>query len=287
MWQAVNPNLYITPQLEPSGSYFLAANTLDTASTQLKPFAPTGDSPFFTSTSARNIGTFGYTYPEINDWSQTPAQLKANVSAAINRMYNPNLPHNQAGGDIEARADTSNKQTKEWSVAIKVNKFDLDGERFIIRVFLGSVPQDSKTWATSSACVGSFPVFPPPKPATGPLPVVLAYSEVSLVYGLYNQGHDPQDVGSVSGSLKTGLQWRVQKVSSSDIVPYDVDTDSVPVRWYHRPRRANPQLNSHRTRRNCHSQRRDHRSPKIRQEDSPSRGHQRQSWWLRWSSVIF
>lgn len=212
LWQAINPNSYVLPQIEQSGTFALTANSLDTLNTPLEPFAPTGDGPFFTSASARITSTFGYTYPEIQDWNQSPAQLKANVTAAINRLYNPNGARINRRGDIISRDLLPGQQTREWSVGLRVSKFDLGGERFIIRLFLSGVPEDPKDWAMASGCVGSFTVFPPPSVGSGPLPEITAFSEISLVGGLTKKGKNTQDSRAMIKYLKKDLQWRVQKV---------------------------------------------------------------------------
>lgn len=189
---------------------------MDTLSTPLQPFAPTGDGPYFTSATSRQTSTFGYTYPEIQDWNQSPAQLKASVTAAINRLYNPNVASvNPRTGEMGSRTHVANKQATEWSVGIKVSKFDLNGERFIIRLFLDNVPEDPKDWLLASSCVGSFPVFPPPHSGGAPYPEVIAYSEVSLVNGLAHLGRDATDVHGTRKYLRRALEWRVQKVGHS------------------------------------------------------------------------
>src|SRR5450756_1550021 len=76
LWQAVFPNQYLTPMSEGPGTFALAPGTLDTQYTPLEPFSSNGRGQFYTSASSWKTSTFGYTYPEIQDWNQTPAQLK-------------------------------------------------------------------------------------------------------------------------------------------------------------------------------------------------------------------
>ncbi|KAG4435031.1 hypothetical protein IFR05_009487 [Cadophora sp. M221] len=221
LYQAINPNSYLTPQIEQSGTYALMPNSLDTVSTPLAPFAPTGAGPYYTSTSARQTSTFGYTYPEIQDWLQSPAQLKASVTAAINRLYNSNTARvNPRTSEMESRKHVPNKQETEWSVGIKVSKFDLSGQRFIIRLFLDTVPEDPKDWLMASSCVGSFPVFPPPHSGGAPYPETIAYSEFSLVNELARLGRDATDIHGVRKFLRRALQWRVQKFDGT-VVPVE------------------------------------------------------------------
>ncbi|KAL2067332.1 hypothetical protein VTL71DRAFT_1757 [Oculimacula yallundae] len=221
LYQAINPGTYLTPQTEQYGTYTLTPNSLDTDSTPLQPFAPTGAGPYFTSASARQTSAFGYTYPEIQDWSQSPAQLKANVTAAINKLYNPSGARvRPRSGEMESGTYGPKDQATEWSVGIKVSKFDLDGERFIIRVFLDTVPEDPKDWMLAPSCIGSFPVFAPPHTGGAPYPEVIAYAEFSLVTGLAQLGRDPTDVRGVRNFLRKALQWRVQKFDGT-VVPVE------------------------------------------------------------------
>jgi tyrosinase len=126
-------------------------------------------------------------------------------------MYNSPNPGKRS---VTPRAITTDghEQIIEWSVAFSVPRYQLNGQRFFVRAFVGEVPQDPKTWATSASCAGSFVVLPPPQPPTGPVPDVQTHDEISLVQALSNVGHDGQDVNAVVEYLKTNFQWRVQLV---------------------------------------------------------------------------
>jgi tyrosinase len=200
----MNPDPYLTPLNEQSGTFTIPPNTIEDSSTPLEPFHA-GNGEWYTSDSCRSLSSFGYTYPEIDDWDQTPDQLQANVTAAVNTLYNP-------FGLFTKRALVPGQQTVDWSVDICVSKFDLQGDRFIIRLFLGDVPEDPEDWITSTKCVGSFRVSPPPHSGEGLFPEVLTYSEVSLSKGLSDKGIDGDDVESTIEYLKGNFTWIVQKV---------------------------------------------------------------------------
>jgi tyrosinase len=92
--------------------------------------------------------------------------------------------------------DTSS-QIREWSVSISVSKFDYNGKRFIIRLFLGTVPPNPRNWATNNGSVGSFDVLPPMGIAPAPRanwPNVTAHNEIPLMQGLAEKGYDGQYV---------------------------------------------------------------------------------------------
>jgi len=191
--------------VEATGTYSIPAGNMDTQYTSLEPFTSNGRGQYYTSASSWKTSTFGYTYPEISDWNQTSAQLTANVAATINRMYNPQTP--------TKRAASPSAQTKAWSVALNVSRYDLEGERFVVRVFLGQVPQNPEDWSISSALAGSFSVFPPPHQGNGPYPTIIAYSEIALTKGLTENGVDVTNVEAVEKWLETNLHWGVQKVN--------------------------------------------------------------------------
>ena len=210
LWDAINPNQSFTSLNDGFGTYTINPNTLETVSTPLKPFSSDDIGQWYTSTTSRSTSTFGYTYPEIDDWNQTPSQLQSNCTAAVNNMYNP-------GGTFGKRAMTKGRgllpgqQTIDWSVEISVNKLDLQGERFMIHMFLEDIPQDHQQWPGVS--FGTIPIFPPPFTGDGPYPEILMYSEVSLEKGLANAGCDAENIDSVKQYLTSHMKWAIQKVA--------------------------------------------------------------------------
>lgn len=197
------PNQFLTAMTEAFGTFAIPPGNNDTQWTSLEPFSSDDRGRFYTSASSWKTSTFGYTYPEIQDWNQTSAQLKSNVTAKFNRLYNPQ-------GHAK-RTSVQGAQTKEWSVALNVSKYDLQGERFIVRVFLGPIPENPEAWALSSGCMGSFPVFPPPHKGTELYPTMATYSEIDLTKGLENNGIDTANVEAVVNWLTSNMNWVVQK----------------------------------------------------------------------------
>ena len=177
----------------------------DTLSTPLTPFSTDTQGHFYTSTTAQSLGRFGYSYAEIQDWNQTPSQLQAKVTAKVNTLYGP------SAAKIKRRDIQPQVQTKAWSVTISVSKFDLDGQRFIIHIFLEDIPQNPLDWSMSETCVGSFPVLPPVHTARLQ-PQVLSHNEFSLDESLQARGYDGQDSNITARYLKRALQWKVQLV---------------------------------------------------------------------------
>lgn len=211
LYQAIHPNRWIS-DLADGGTYTIVTNSIDSQWTPLEPFFSDSQDDFYSSSSARHTTTFGYTYPEIDDWSQNSAQLAKNVTAQVNNLYNPGNQFTRRSL-TDKRALLPGQQTVEWSVALNVSKFDLNGECYIVRIFVGDVPASTEDWPTANA--GSFTVFAPPHNMTGPYPKVMAYSEVSLVQALEKNGVDCTEVEAVAKYLTSALAWKVQMVCLS------------------------------------------------------------------------
>ncbi|KAF2999136.1 hypothetical protein E8E14_005792 [Neopestalotiopsis sp. 37M] len=111
LWQAINYNT--TYQSKPaaigSGTWAQPPGTQMTAESPLAPFyqPPPGYSggsssrpqqaqaqtlfQFHTGKTTASLRTFGYTYPEINDWSLSPDRTRQLVIRQVNALYGPNL----------------------------------------------------------------------------------------------------------------------------------------------------------------------------------------------------
>jgi tyrosinase len=150
------------------------------------------------------MSAFGYSYPEISDWNQSPSELATNVTAQINALYGP------SSGNRGLRARHYSSSLKEWFVDISVDMYEL-GDQFIVWIFLGEVPADSGSWKYSTNLVGSLGVFPPPliKQNKGES---TSYGEVALLDALNRAGLPNQDDATLIEFLTKYLQWRVEKV---------------------------------------------------------------------------
>jgi hypothetical protein len=84
------PNSWITPSITGSGTWTIYPSTEINQDTPLTPFITNNGKTPWTSKSARYTEAFRYSHPEVKDWIGTPSKFAANVSAAVNRLYNPN-----------------------------------------------------------------------------------------------------------------------------------------------------------------------------------------------------
>ena len=211
LWQATHPNAYIPSQgvQDTYGTYTIAPGSTDYSSTGLTPFTSTAAGDFWNSESARNLSVWGYTYPEINDWNQTPDELAASVTKQVNALYG-----SSRGANVRKHArDIPSMTTQEWFVNIAVSKFDLNSS-FLVLVFLGDAPADSSTWMMAPNLAGSLFVSVPPYQRTGQAKLMI-YGEVALKEALQAANLPDSSEAGVIGYLTNNLQWRIQKTDGT------------------------------------------------------------------------
>ncbi|CAD6503403.1 BgTH12-03068 [Blumeria graminis f. sp. triticale] len=224
LWQVLHPESFVQPEEDVFGNFITLPHTIVDVNTSLRPFREERSGEWWTSNSARYIDTFSYTYPELQG-NRTSDQLKANVTAAINRLYQPTNSARKRFIRSSPGSTAAFLPTREWSLSVSVSKFDAGGANFRILVFLGQVPADPEEWELSEAFIGSISIFPPPYvPITAfdPFPEVITHSEVDLDEGLERYGMNVEDSSSVVEFLKEELQWRIQKTDGEVIPPENI-----------------------------------------------------------------
>ncbi len=87
IWQALNPNSYVTSQAASEATVTTSVGTQETKTTNLTPFWAS-ETAFWDSDGIRKTGSLGYAYPETQAWKfSTPQQYRANVSATLRQLY--------------------------------------------------------------------------------------------------------------------------------------------------------------------------------------------------------
>ncbi|KAK6535582.1 hypothetical protein TWF694_002037 [Orbilia ellipsospora] len=188
MWQSVNPDAYDLSGTAGFGTFSLSPGTEENLNTPLTPFHQSG-SAYFTSATSGKTQTFGYAYPENNDWNVPADKRVANAIATVNRLYSDGtsagaigaamlikmpsvggnfgtVPANQPLNIAPAPRFLSQYKDSivvggkynEWNTEIQANAAALDG-MFKIYVFLGDAAADMTQWDTSLNLVGSFSVL--------------------------------------------------------------------------------------------------------------------------------
>jgi len=206
----MHPDLYLTPSVETYGTFAFAPGITSDENTPLAPFSTNKQGDLYTSALSRSLSTFGYSYPEIQYWNQSPQDLQSSVVARVNVLYGPSIQNTKRRGAVGAR-----RLVSEWSTAISVSKFGADGRSFIVRLFLGPIPKNPRNWATDSGTIGSFAVLPPAIRPSVHVEELMTYYELILTQSLKDRGFDGQNIDTTSEYLKNNLQWRVQLVSAT------------------------------------------------------------------------
>lgn len=85
IWQALNPNSWVTNHSNPMATFTLDAGTYADENTPLYPFHRNQAGDFWTSASIRDHTIFGYTYPELIGLSGDTALVER-----INQLYGDN-----------------------------------------------------------------------------------------------------------------------------------------------------------------------------------------------------
>jgi tyrosinase len=153
MWQAIHYNASILNTTGTSHSTFGTAegSTIDVES-PLKPFFD-NRLKFHTSRTASWIRDFGYTYPEINDWSITPDELAAHVTVRVNDLYGDRVDGDPRSGQRSAKSS----KLVAYSAEIRVERSDVPlpctidlglGDHVLGRMSLLSMPNRGMSYTS-------------------------------------------------------------------------------------------------------------------------------------------
>ncbi|KAF3916622.1 Tyrosinase [Dactylellina cionopaga] len=240
MWQGVNPDAYTLSGTAGFGTYSLAPGTPEDLNTPLTPFHQSGNA-YFTSATSGRTQTFGYAYPENNDWNVPVKDRVNNMIATVNRIYgvatssgvinaaltitiptlggNFNVPPNQPLNLAPSARLLSQYKDKivingkynDWTTEIQVNGAALGGT-FKIYVFLGDAVADMSQWDTSLNMIGSYSVLGNHKEVTKGTPAtVTPYLTKNLNIKILNT-----KTGKIVGDVKTVADLKV--VVSTSVV---------------------------------------------------------------------
>ncbi|KAJ6261611.1 Tyrosinase [Drechslerella dactyloides] len=194
IWQGINPGAYQFSGRSGMGTFAIPAGAQEDLNTALPPFRQSGNQ-FYTSATAANTKTFGYSYPETADWNRRPGtqSLSNDIIAAVNRLYGRGTPalSLRAAGTLRKRGISKRDgeqpavlaepapvlgsapppeslapveedvvdagKYNEWVTDIKVNSAALKGT-FNIYVFLGEPTGTPAEWATAKNLIGTHSV---------------------------------------------------------------------------------------------------------------------------------
>ena len=131
LWQAIWRDRYLPTSgaTDYYGNYALNPGTIVYPNTPLRPFWRNDAIGYWDSNGVRSTASFGYTYPEINDWSRTPNQQKTDAAAAVNVLYS-------SFSFRSKRNNTDVAPRRQWFATVSCKKFALESSYTVI-LFIG------------------------------------------------------------------------------------------------------------------------------------------------------
>lgn len=137
IWQAIYPDSYTTSQSDSYGTFTNPPGGTEDVNTRmsiyayydtqltraaLTPFHSDNSGTLYTSATARSIRSFGYSYPEIQDWGVSASQLSANVRQAVNALYNDDARISKRDSNTGNAVSAPISMDYQWFVNIQVDR---------------------------------------------------------------------------------------------------------------------------------------------------------------------
>lgn len=214
MWQVLYPNSFVTSQVNIRGTFTDPPGSTENSDTALTPFHSAEPGSLYTSNTARYTKPFGYTYPEIVDWSVSADQLASNVRTKLNTLYNPSSNITKRDGF------NSTSSSYQYFVNIAVDKDALSSTSFFVHFFLGPFADNPTTWSYDPALAGSHTIFAASAPASNQASNIV-FGQIPLTHSLekaMTSGILPDlSPSNVIPVLKKQLNWRIQRFDDSAV----------------------------------------------------------------------
>jgi len=241
IWQAINPNTYVTGQVNGGGTYGVPPRTVENGSTDLKPFRGlSGD--WWDSYSARDTSKFGYGYAEVPKWNykNNPTGLRNYAISRVNALYRPgaaSLSAKRKRDDLEITNSTivgidesiKNNRYLEWRIDVYADKSALGGT-YTVKFFIGRPSRDPTEWALQPELVGDFVVWVHTEQVAPGIDPSLINNEISgtvplndaLIRAFSKYGLTSLNDEDTAPFLEKKLRWRVMKGDGTVVRPKDV-----------------------------------------------------------------
>ncbi|KXX72895.1 Tyrosinase [Madurella mycetomatis] len=112
IWQELHPDTFMSPRQAPYSTFNATGGEVQTADTPLAPFWDKSGSKFWTSAEIKDTTTFGYAYPETQQWQYPDyPTYQAAIRRAVTALYGTNVFVNFVA-NVEGRR-------KEHTVAVR------------------------------------------------------------------------------------------------------------------------------------------------------------------------
>lgn len=246
MWQVLHPNSWYEAH-NGTNTFTISPDMLVDGSTPLMPFFMDMDGTPWTADASRSIGTFCYSYPDLDSSTST-----AQVSTTLNNLYgqgcliNPSSSpaprssprraannklssRNTGRADMNTLADisqsisnllTNTSAMRDYVTNIRVDSMAV-GSSFKVYIFDGPVSADSTTWDASPHLLGQrFFMTSGMKTMSrqlhkGSISISAALRSRALSGALSGMGNN-----EVTDYLRDNMGWKVLMVGSSGSIKY-------------------------------------------------------------------
>jgi tyrosinase len=214
MYQYRYPDTWIEEADQAMGSYYVKKGSAQGVDSPLAPFHMNADGDMWTSTTVRNLTSFGYTYPELmgNPSNET-------FTSSLNKLYKPQA---QGLNDTSVATESlgsgygkNTTQATEWLCEVNMPA-DIKIS-YSVRAFLGEPDADPKKWSTDNNYVGQLATLSSSRMKTD----VIITGSIGLTQKLaqkYESGElQSLNKADVAAYLKTNFHWRIQAFDHSEI----------------------------------------------------------------------
>lgn len=220
IWEAINPTLYTVPYASDMGSYSTPQGTTEDVNYPLYPFHSDDQGTLYTSVGVRTTATFGYTYPEVADWgiNSNPATLTANVTAVVNKMYNPSGSKTKRSSRVMSRDSISdgNAASYNWAINAAADTSKLVDSVFVY-FYMTTPPVDAASWATDANALTILPILVNPASKDSNMANAgLTASQAMITGNLFQYVSDLAPATALP-ALQDKLQWRATWANGSAI----------------------------------------------------------------------
>jgi len=243
LYQAIYPDNRLTTFTPARATYGRVVpgvdGSTDSLSTRLYPFRRPGSGTFYRGSDfvsgTTGIWGFGYGYPEIPCGpiplpAPDAAQLSANVRTAVNRLYGPGGPASKrrraaqnedgftpSGGEVAF-------ERPEYNLRFFIDQAEIPGQ-WACYIFLGTVPNNTASYATSSSLAGIVAPFT----SRGARMQSMLYTyDFCITDQLLELGVSPSE-SEVSDYLIQNLKYVIMSETGSNIDPASLKTFKIGV----------------------------------------------------------
>lgn len=247
LWQALNPDAWIDPQVARINSYTTSVGDVLDSSSDLTPFYASSNGTFWNSDMLRDPAALGYTYPEISEMSfsnrSSISAGRSGLISAITKQYGAHSISRSSGRSGHSRTHKSTNRRNESSTSQPVD--ELISEQGQYREWVANIrvqrhglgPFSIKLDLVDGCHVGSMGVFASPPAMAGLMKMAPGAEYIASAMPLTKMLVDKVTNGTivslnteeVSSYLGSNLQVSGIKSDGTELRPQDIPGLSIKI----------------------------------------------------------